>query len=270
MSERDDHSSVEWRDLNHAWWEERAALHSTSLLYREGGSGLETFEWEDLGSVEGLNVVHPQCHIGTDTISLAERGASTVGIDFSASAIEIAPALAEQAGVGETEWLVGDVYNASQVVEGRTFDLVYTGKGAICWLPDMGRWAEVMWALCRPGGRFYLSEFHPLLDQLHDDNTTFARPYFPTGGDLFVEPGSYAAPDAVTTHNIIVDFIHPLSEVMQALLDVGFQLRAFREFPITVYQRWPWMLTEGDRVWRLPSDIPNFPMMYSLMFDKPE
>ena len=270
MSELDDHSPAEWRDLNHAWWEERAPLHSASLLYREGGSGLKEFEWEDLGSVTGLSVVHPQCHIGTDAISLAERGATTVGFDFSAAAIEAAPVLAEQRGTGATEWLVGDVYDGAHAVDGRTFDLVYTGKGAVCWLPDMQRWAEVMWSLCRPGGRFYLSEFHPLTDQLHDDNTTFVRPYFPTGGDLFEEPGSYAVRDAVTTNNVIVDFIHPLSEVMQALLDVGFQLRKIREFPFTVSKRWPWMVTNGDGIWRFPPEVPEFPMMYSLLFDKPE
>jgi SAM-dependent methyltransferase len=270
MSELDDHSPAEWRDLNHAWWEERAPLHSASLLYGEGGSGLKEFEWEDLGSVTGLSVVHPQCHIGTDAISLAERGATTVGFDFSAAAIEAAPVLAEQRGTSGTEWLVGDVYDGAHAVDGRTFDLVYTGKGAVCWLPDMQRWAEVMWSLCRPGGRFYLSEFHPLTDQLHDDDTTFARPYFPTGGDLFEEPGSYAARDAVTTNNVIVDFIHPLSEVMQALLDVGFQLRKIREFPFTVSKRWPWMVTNGDGIWRFPPEVPEFPMMYSLLFDKPE
>ena len=271
MSSAPEHDPSEWRDLNHAWWEERSPIHAASLFYRSGGGGLEDFEWEDIGSVDGLTVVHPQCHIGTDTLALAAGGATTVGIDFAASAIEAAGRLAEERGLTDrTEWLVGDVYEASATVGGRRFDLVYTGMGAVCWLPDMDRWAAEMWALCRPGGRLYLSEFHPMQDQLHDDDTTFARNYFPVGGEVFDEPGSYADEDAVTEQNVLVDFIHPISEVVTALLEVGFVLRVFREFPFTVYRRWPWLEEREPGVWHLPDDIPDIPLMYSLLLDRPD
>ncbi len=59
-------------------------------------------------------------------------------------------------------WTTSDVHDSVAAVDGRTFDLVYTGKGARCWLPDMTRWAGVMWELGRPDGQLYLSEFHPL------------------------------------------------------------------------------------------------------------
>lgn len=265
-----DHDPTEWRELNHAWWEERAPIHLESAFYRSGDGGLEDFEWEDLGTVEGLTVVHPQCHIGTDTISLARAGATTVGLDFSASAIAGAGDLARRQGVADRcEWLESDVYEGSTAVGGREFDLVYTGKGALCWLPDMTRWAEEMWALCRPGGRFYLSEFHPSQNQLHDDDTTFDRSYFPVGGEVFDDPGSYADRSAVTTDDVVVDFVHPLSEVLTALLDVGFVLRRFREFPFCVYPRWPWMEEREPGVWYLPDDVPPMPLMYSLLLERP-
>lgn len=265
-----DYSTEQWRDLNHAWWEERAPHHADSGFYREGG-GLEDFEWEDIGSVAGLDVIHPQCHIGTDTISLAQGGAMTVGLDFSAAAIEAAPKLAAKYNVAERcDWLVADVYDATAAVGGRTFDLVYTGKGALCWLPDMDRWARVMWALCRAGGRFYVSEFHPSMDQMHDDSMEFERDYFPVGGGVYVTPGSYAAPDIETEHNATVDFVHPLSEVVQALLDVGFQLTLMREFPFVVYERWPWMVSKESGVWEMPEGQLQIPMMYSLLLQKPE
>ena len=258
----------DWRDLNHAWWDERAPLHLESLFYRSGGGGLEDVEWDEIGAVEGLDVVHPQCHIGTDTISLAKGGARTVGLDFSANAIDGAARLAAEAGVDErTDWVVGDVYDAATVI-GRDFDLVYTGKGAVCWLPDMDRWADVMWALCRPGGRLFVSEFHPLTDVLAENDTSFERSYFPTGGDVFHDSGSYASPDAVTTNDALVDFIHAVSEVVQSLLDVGFVLRSFREYPFTVYKRFPFLPEVSEGVWRMPEDQPDLPFMYSLLMDR--
>lgn len=259
-----------WLDLNLAWWEERAPIHEQSDFYRSGRTGLEAFEWDDLGPVADLDIVHAQCHIGTDAISLAARGARTFGLDFSANAIAAAARLAEAAGVAErTEWVVGDVHDAAAAVGGRTFDLVYTGKGALCWLPDMDRWAAVMWSLCRPGGRLYVSEFHPVQDILCEDRTDFERSYFRSGGDIFEDTGSYADPDAATEHNVIVDFVHPLSEVVQALLDVGFELELMREFPFTLFERFPFLEEREERVWFMPSDRPEIPLMYSLRLCRP-
>jgi SAM-dependent methyltransferase len=261
----------EWRDLNLAWWDERAPIHEKSLFYRSGGGGLEDFEWEDLGSVDDLETIHPQCHIGTDTISLAKRGARVLGLDFSANAIASAARLASQAEVADrSEWVTSDVYDAVDAVRGRQFDLVYTGKGAICWLPDMSRWARVMWELCKPGGRLYVSEFHPVQNTLGDDTTAFERSYFDSSGDVFAEDsGSYADPDAETVHNTVVDFVHPLATVIQALLDVGFQLEKVREFPFCVFQRWPFLEERERGVWFMPEGRPEIPMMFSLTLHRP-
>lgn len=261
-----------WRELNLAWWEERAPLHEASAFYRSGGGGVESFELDDLGSVDGLSIVHPQCHIGTDLISLAERGADVVGLDFSANAIAGAQRLAAAAGVSDrAEWITSDVYDSVAAVEGRTFDLVYTGKGALCWLPDMERWAGVMWDLCRPGGQLYLSEFHPLQDVLEWETTHFERSYFFAGGEVFDDAtGSYADREASTTHDVVVDFVHSLSSIVQAVLDAGFVLESFREFPFTVYARWPFLEEREPGVWFMPEDRPELPLMFSLRARRPD
>jgi len=259
-----------WRELNRAWWDERAPIHEESAFYRSGGGGLEDFEWDDLGSVDGLDVIHPQCHIGTDTISLAERGARVVGLDFSATAIAGAQRLAARAEVDDrSEWVTSDVYDAVAAVGGRTFDLVYTGKGALCWIPDMGEWASVMWALCRPGGRLYVSEFHPIQSTMEWESTLLDRSYFSDGQVYDDADGSYADPEATTAHNTVVDFIHPLAEVVQALVDVGFRLDLMREFPFCVYRRWPFMEEREQGVWHMPDDRPQVPLMYSLRLGRP-
>lgn len=266
-----DHDPTAWRELNHAWWEDRSAHHIDSDLYGDGSSGLVDFEWREIGSVAGLDVVHPQCHIGTDTLALAEGGARVVGLDFSANATAAAARLAAEAGLADrAEWVTADVYDSVAALDGRTFDLVYTGQGALCWLPDMDRWAAVMWALCRPGGRLYVSEFHPIADAMELESTAFERDYFPIGGQVFDDgSGSYADPDAVTVDNVVVDFIHPLSEVVQALIDAGFELRRFREFPVTVFERWPFLEQREPGVWSMPDGIPALPLMYSLLLRRP-
>lgn len=205
MAESDHAAAVgDWRDVNHAWWDERAPMHAEDGFYDLDGvragrpHGLRDFDWELIGSVDGLDVVHPQCHLGTDTVSLAQRGARTVGLDFSANAIGAARALAESLDLVErTEWMVTDVYDAVQAVGGRTFDLVYTGLGALCWLPEVDRWAAAMAGLCRPGGSLHLTEFHPLQDTLGDDDTDFARDCFQAGVRSSTSPGA-TAPIATT------------------------------------------------------------------------
>lgn len=265
----DEEIRADWRRVNHAWWDERAALHRGSEFYADA-TGLEDFEWAELPPVDGLALIHPQCHIGTDTVSLAARGARVVGLDFSAESIAGARDLSARAGLGDrTEWVLGDVYDAVERVAGRTFDGVYTGKGALCWLPDVGRWATVMWNLVRPGGFLYLSEFHPVQDIMADDDTVPERSYFGSTGDVFVDPGSYAVPEADTVHDTLVDFVHPVASVVQALLDQGFVLGMLHEHPTTVFERWPWLETDGDGVWRVPAGRPTLPLMYSLLATRP-
>jgi hypothetical protein len=45
---------------------------------------------------------------------------------------------------------------------------VYTGVGALCWLPNIRAWAGVIASLLRPGGRLFMREGHPMLWTLSD------------------------------------------------------------------------------------------------------
>ena len=264
---------AEWRELNHAWWEERAPRHAADGFYDlESGAGLgvRDFEWELIGDVSGLDVVHPQCHLGTDTLSFARRGARTVGLDFSARAIEEAERFAAAQGLTEsTDWVVSDVYDAVAAVDGRTFDIVYTGFGALCWLPDLERWADVMDALCRRGGTLHLHEFHPVQDVFADDDLSVERDYFEPGGVVYDAPGSYASARSDTEANLVVDHIHPIGEVLSAVLDRGFVIRSYREYDFTLFARWPWLDVDDEGVHRMPAGRPRIPLMYTLVADKP-
>lgn len=258
-----------WRQLNRALWDERVPLHVASSFYDVEGfladgtaSNLQPFEIDEVGEVRGRTLVHPQCHIGKDTLSWARRGATVTGVDFSGPAVEAARELARRAGL-PAEFVEADVYDAVDAVGGRTFDVVYTGFGAITWLPDIERWAQVMARLAAPGGLFYLAEFHPLHGIFGDHALTVEHPYFDEGPLVCGEPGSYADLTAATTNNVSVEWNHPLGAVVSAVVGAGFTVEALREYDYTLYPRWPFLERHGD-AYRLPAGVPSLPLMYTL------
>ncbi len=191
----------EWLALNRALWDERVPIHVASDFYDvdaflAGASTLRSFELEEVGDVSGLTLLHAQCHFGLDTLSWARRGARVTGLDFSEPAIAAARKLAADAGI-EAEFVASDVYEAAAALGGRQFDVVYTGLGALNWLPDVERWARVMASLVAPGGRFYLAEFHPFSAVFAEDALTVKYPYFHTEPFMWDEPGTYADAEAV-------------------------------------------------------------------------
>ena len=133
---------------------------------------------EELGDLSGRTLVHPQCHFGLDTLSLARAGARATGLDFSDPAVAAARELAARTGI-QAEFVQANVYDAVDALGGRRFDVVYTGLGAINWLPDIKAWASTMAALLAPGGTFYLAEFHPFSDVFADDDHTRPDSVFP-------------------------------------------------------------------------------------------
>lgn len=259
----------EWLSLNRALWDERVPIHVASAFYGvdafvAGGSTLRSFEQEEIGPVAGLTLVHPQCHFGLDTLSWARRGALVTGLDFSTPAIEAARTLALDTGI-EAEFVVADVYGAVEALGGRRFDLVYTGLGALNWLPDVERWARVMAELVAPGGRFYLAEFHPFAGVFADDDLTVAQPYFHTEPLVWDEPGTYADRDASTMHNRSMEWNHGLGAVVSALVAAGLRIEFLHEHDHTLFARWPFLERASDGTYRLPERVPSLPLMYSLL-----
>jgi SAM-dependent methyltransferase len=268
----------EWVDLNRGWWDERAPIHVASEFYDLAGfladpraTTLRPFEDDEVGDVAGKSLVHPQCHLGMDTLSWARRGARAVGLDFSEAAVVAAADAARQAGL-DAEFVAGNVYDAVELVGGRTFDVVYTGLGAINWLPDIERWARVMAALANPGGMLYLAEFHPVHSILGDDDLTVTYPYFhDRDAPLeFDEAGTYAELDAATERNRTVEWHRGLGSVVTAVIDAGLTVELLHEFDYTLFPRWPFLVKSGRDTYRLPDDMPSLPLMYSLRARKPD
>ena len=225
--------------VNLANWNSRVAAHEQAYrldeLRADPGhlSEVVRFDLPRLGDIDGLDVVHLQCHIGTDTVSLARLGARSVtGLDFSVPALEAA-ARPRRRRRRRRRFVESELYDALDALGAGRFDLVYTGIGALCWLPDIRRWAEVVATLLRPGGRLFIREGHPVLWSLADPRPdgllVIEYPYFETEGVPFSEPVSYVEHDEPLASPDIVHFNHGLAEVITAVIDAGLTLSAIEE-----------------------------------------
>ncbi len=260
---------------NMAMWDERVPIHVEGAFYDVEGfrSGrrrlaVEPFEVDELGEVAGRSLLHLQCHFGLDTLSWARLGARVTGLDFSAPAIEAASQLAADIGV-DADFVQADLYDAVTALGHRTFDVVYTGKGALIWLPDISAWATVCAALLAPGGTFYLSEFHPVADIFAWESLELERSYFDREPLYDESTGTYADLDAPTTHNASYEWQHPLGTVITALVDAGLEIQFLHEYGFTLFPRWPFLERRDDGTFVLPPELPQLPLIYSVRALKP-
>ena len=264
-------------DINRALWDERASVHAAAPDYHVERfiedpayiSEVVTFDRPLLGSVAGLRGLHLQCHIGTDTISLARLGARMTGLDFSAASLAEARRLAERTGAG-VDFVEAEAYAAVDVLGAGGFDLVYTGIGALIWLPDIARWAAVVAALLRPGGRLFLREGHPMLNTLADARPdgllVVEHPYFehhePSVWDA---PGTYVETEHEFSHTVSHEWNHGLGQVVTALLANGMELTTLVEHDSVPWDALPGQMEEiGGGEWRLIDRPERLPHTFTL------
>ena len=267
--------------LNQANWDQRAPLHAASKGYAAQRfidepdylSDVVRFDLPLLGDIRGLRGVHLQCHIGTDTLSLARLGAQMSGLDFSQASLSEARALAERCGVA-IEFVESEVYRAAQVLPPATFDLVYTGIGALCWLPSIDAWARTVSELLKPGGRLFIREGHPMLwalDESREDELVISQPYFERSQPMVWDDAStYVDTDTPLTATVTHEWNHGLGEIIGALLRHGLQISALVE-----HQSIPWealpgqMRCDANGEWHLKHAPWRLPLSYTLQAIKP-
>lgn len=284
--------------VNRANWDSRAPIHARSygierlLADPAALSDVVRFDLPRLGRLDGLDVVHLQCHIGSDTLSLARLGARSVaGLDLSPASLVGARSLAARAGA-TIDYVEAEVYAAPLAFAGRDFDLVYTGIGAIGWLPSVRRWAEVVAALLRPGGRLFIREGHPVLwgsivvdlgadpaDRAQQPTITGARgqtlalelPYFEQAEpQVWVEEHTYAG-DGLVAAPMVMEWNHGLGEIVTALLDAGLVLTSLVEHDSVPYDALPGLMEfdPENGEYRLHDRPERLPASYTLTAVKP-
>ncbi|MFN8395811.1 MAG: class I SAM-dependent methyltransferase [Bacteroidia bacterium] len=260
-------------DSNKKLWDARVAGHVASTFYDvpgflAGACALKQPEVDGLGDVSGQSLLHLQCHFGLDTLSWARRGATVTGVDFSGVAIAKARELAEQAGL-EATFVESSIQDLRSNLTGQ-YDIVFTSYGAFCWLPDLDEWADIACSYLKPGGKICIAEFHPQWYGLNWDNLTIQYPYFNPGHAFEEEFTSSYAGDEKFSPMKEYFYSHSLSELIQALLRNGIQLRKFEEFPFSPYNAFPNMVERAPDQW-IPKGTAygNVAMMFMLLGEKP-
>lgn len=271
---------MDYLAINRANWDERAPAHAKSAMYGLDRfadpahlSDVVRFDLPLLGDVTGLRGVHLQCHIGTDTLSLARLSARTVtGLDFSAPALAVAARLAAECGA-VVEYVESDLYGAVAALGPGRFDVVYTGNGALCWLPDIAGWAEIVATLLRPGGRLFIREGHPMLwalaDPRPDGLVVVEHPYFETDGVAFSEPFTYTGHDEPLASPDIVCFNHGLAEIITGLMAAGMTLTGFEEHDSVPWNPLGEAMEEVGGEYRLRHLPERLAASYTLQASKP-
>lgn len=277
MSELDRYSQE-----NRRLWDEWARIHATSPAaasfygldaFRAGGSKLRDYEVEEVGPVQGKDLLHLQCHVGLDTLSWARLGARVTGVDYSPEAIAQARRFADELDI-PARFVQSDVLSLPQALD-ELFDVVYTSRGVVGWLPDLRRWGEVVSHFLRPGGVFYITEGHPFMwvfedvEPVEPGELRVRYPYFARDEPLsFQVQGSYADREAKVESEREHTWVHPLGEVVTAIAWAGLVIEFLHELP---FLEWPApFLEERDGRWWLPDGTPGeIPLMFSLRARRP-
>jgi SAM-dependent methyltransferase len=259
-------------NLDH--WNELVSLHAQSKFYdlqsfKVGNSTLKPIEVEELGDVAGKSLLHLQCHFGLDTLSWARRGAQVTGADFSDQAIALALSLSKELKI-KANFVRSDLYDLPNVLSGE-FDIVYTSYGVLCWLSDLGRWGKTIAHFLKPGGVFYIVEFHPFANVFdNEDNATDLRvvyPYFSREPFRWESDVSYADLSAPLQHRVTYEWFHSLGDILNALISAGLTIEFLHEFPVCAYRSFPFMEQGADGWWRLKGGD-TIPFMFSLKATK--
>jgi SAM-dependent methyltransferase len=259
----------EYLRANRALWDEWTTIHERSADYnlvgfKAGGSRIRPYELEEIGDVTGRDLLHLQCHFGIDTLSWARLGARVTGVDFSEAGIELARSLAAELGL-DARFIQSNVLDLPTVLADR-FDLVYTSRGVLAWLPDLSAWAQVIAHFLRPGGIFYITEEHPFshvfaeVAELRVENDYFRGPE----PNAWPVVGSYVDPSAQVEQAVGYSWGHTMGEIVTVLAAAGLHIQFLHEFPFAEWA-YPFLVACDDGTWRLPADQEaKVPLFFSL------
>ena len=252
-------------EVNRLMWDERAPAHAASPEYGldrfasdpNHVSDVVRFDLPRLGDISGLRGVHLQCHIGTDTVSLSRLGAPDVRAGL----------LGRRDHRGHATWRPARAPTSTSTSPMSTtpsrssgaggYDLVFTGIGALGWLPDIDRWGQVVADLLRPGGRLFLREGHPVLWSLADPRpdglVVVEYPYFtPAEPTVWDEEGTYVTTEVeLRPHRLARVEPRPGRGVSCAARRRDGRHRAWSSTTAVPWNARPGEMVETDGEWRM-------------------
>lgn len=262
----------EYFNANKELWNQRTLVHRDSDFYnlagfKAGQTVLTPIELAELGEVSSKTMLHLQCHFGMDSLDWARRGAKVTGIDISNEAINEATKLNKELCLN-ANFVCCNVLDTSQYVSGQ-FDIVFTSYGTIGWLPDLKPWARMIAEKLKPGGIFYIAEFHPVVWMFDNDFTKIEYSYENKEVIVTENEGTYTDRDA-DIKGKEYSWNHSISEVLNALINAGLQFEFFNEHMYSPYPCFRNVIEFEKGKWYIKGLEGKIPMVYSLMASKAE
>ncbi len=253
-------------DANREAWNLRTGVHKTSEFYgveawKQGGLSLTPIELGEVGDVTGKSLLHLQCHFGQDTLSWARLGARVTGCDLSENAVDYARQLSAELNL-PAQFVCCNVYDLPQHLEG-SFDIVFTSYGTIGWLPELGPWAAVVDHFLKPGGFFYIADFHPVIWMFDEQMEKLKYPYHNAGVIETEQTGTYADRYAGIAYKEF-GWNHSLSEIVNSLTVRGLRIEFLNEYPYSPYDCFDKTVKGADGNYRIRGLEDLIPMVYSI------
>jgi SAM-dependent methyltransferase len=252
---------------NKELWNQRTKVHKDSSFYdvasfKSGGTVLTPLELNEIGDVTGKKMLHLQCHFGLDSLNWAKLGAMVTGVDLSDEAIKEAKKLNEELGLN-VQFICCNVYDLKNHLHNEQFDIVFTSYGVVGWLPDLDEWAQLISGYLKPGGSFYIAEFHPVIWMFDDDFKEIKYSYENSGVIETDAQGTYTDRNA-DIKGKEYGWNHSLAEVINALVMSGLRIEFLHEFMYSPYPCFNNVVQNPEGNWWIKGLENKIPMVYSI------
>jgi SAM-dependent methyltransferase len=274
----------EYFAANKSLWNQRTAVHKDSAFYdlagfKAGTNVLTPIELNEIGDVKGKSLLHLQCHFGMDTLSFSRMDANCVGVDLSDEAIKLAREINDELKL-DAKFICCNVYDL--LSENRSvskapplegfgeaghFDIVFTSYGTIGWLPDLDPWAKTIVERLKPGGFFYMAEFHPVV-WMFDEDFTHIKYYYYNKELIVMEDQPTYTGDKNEIAGKEYSWNHSISEVLNALINAGLKIEFFNEHTFSPYSNFKNSVETETGKWHIKGMEGKIPIVYSLKAKK--
>lgn len=271
---------AEYFNANKELWNQRTAVHRDSAFYdvtgfKAGKNSLTPIELNEMGDVKDKTLLHLQCHFGLDTMSWSRLGAKCTGVDLSNDAIALARTINEELQL-DARFHCCNVYDLhpqspkftnGDILAKDTFDIIFTSYGTIGWLPDLDKWAEIIYYHLKPGGFFYMADFHPVV-WMFDDEFTHIKYYYDNREVIVMENQATYTDGGGNIVGKEYSWNHSLSEILNALINAGLEIKHFNEFNYSPYSNFSQSTEVEKGRWQIKGMEGKIPMAYSIKASK--
>jgi SAM-dependent methyltransferase len=194
---------------------------------REGYPYLEKMESKifiHLGDINGKKIIVPQFGDSLLLLACAKKGAIVTGVDLSSEQIRLAKEAAALCDV-DVKLVKADWQNLPKEIPKDCFDLAVTECGIFIWIENLHVWMQNAYRVLKKDGRLIVSDFHPLdlITEKKHGKMVFRKSYFDHGPEVIQSAPSENLPPSI-------EFLWKLSDIINAAVEAGFQIKHVEEF----------------------------------------